>query len=353
MMTFNYIFVIVIFFNFLKSTKRDMPSYLIDTPIPLNAYAAPTQHSFDQTDPLHVTDDAPMDDEEMQLQDMLFGTTDFLKPTHSDSSIAKKKAVESVRSKNGGDLTVQETADSFGFFIDKGPGEENNATDEDDEPEPLTKKSAWVDEDDAEISVDIKAQNRTRKLRLTEDETKVSGSVYESRLRQQFEKIYPTPSWVSKSKLESTSDDEDSETNSLFKTSHRILKDTKKARILTPEKLLVVRMKDANQMGYSKVICVACTNSLQSVIQSLQFHPTAPVLFTAGLDKTLRIFQIDGKVNSKIQSLYLKDLPIHCAKLTADGSEILMTGRRKYFYSLNIETGTTDRIYGIRGEFAL
>jgi U3 small nucleolar RNA-associated protein 18 len=85
------------------------------------------------------------------------------------------------------------------------------------------------------------------------------------------------------------------------------------------------------------------------MIQSLQFHPTAPVLLTAGLDKTLRLFQIDGKLNPKIQSVYIKDLPIYSANLTADGTEVLLSGRRPYFYSVNLETGNTDRIYGIRG----
>jgi hypothetical protein len=28
------------------------------------------------------------------------------------------------------------------------------------------------------------------------------------------------------------------------------------------------------------------------VVQSLEFHPTAPALFTAGLDKTLRLFHV-------------------------------------------------------------
>jgi len=41
------------------------------------------------------------------------------------------------------------------------------------------------------------------------------------------------------------------------------------------------RMKDANHSAPSK-----------SVVQSTAFHPTLPLLFTAGFDKTLRIFQV-------------------------------------------------------------
>lgn len=90
--------------------------------------------------------------------------------------------------------------------------------------------------------------------------------------------------------------------------------------------------------------------SIQSGVSSVHFHPTAPVLLTAGLDKTLRIFQVDGKMNSKLQSIHLKDLPIHSAKWTPDGSQIVMTGRRKYFYTLDVESGSIDRIMGVRGE---
>lgn len=90
-------------------------------------------------------------------------------------------------------------------------------------------------------------------------------------------------------------------------------------------------------------------NILQSVISSVQFHPKAPVLLTGGLDKTLRIFQVDGKENTKIQSVYFKDLPIRCSKFTSDGREVILTGRRKHFYTMDIEKGTTSRIFGIRG----
>jgi U3 small nucleolar RNA-associated protein 18 len=88
---------------------------------------------------------------------------------------------------------------------------------------------------------------------------------------------------------------------------------------------------------------------LQSIVSSVQFHPTAPVLLTGGLDKTLRIFQVDGKENLKIQSVYLKDLPIRCAKFTNDGREVIVSGRRKHFYCMDIEKGSTQRIFGIRG----
>ena len=70
---------------------------------------------------------------------------------------------------------------------------------------------------------------------------------------------------------------------------------------------------------------------------------------TGGLDKTLRIFQVDGKANDKLQSVHFKDLSIYSSKFTSDGKDIIITGRKKYFYSMDIEKGITERIYGIRG----
>ncbi|KAJ1567133.1 U3 snoRNP protein, partial [Nowakowskiella sp. JEL0078] len=91
-------------------------------------------------------------------------------------------------------------------------------------------------------------------------------------------------------------------------------------------------------MGYSK-----------SVIQSAKFHPTAPVLMTAGFDRTLRLFQIDGKINPKIQSVFIKDFPISNASFTADGKEVILTGKRKHMYIYSLEAGRFDRVFGVRG----
>lgn len=72
-------------------------------------------------------------------------------------------------------------------------------------------------------------------------------------------------------------------------------------------------------------------------------------MFSVGLDKTLRLFHIDGKDNQKVQSYFIKDMPIFSANFTPDGSEIILTGRRNYFYSLGLESGRVTRTFGIRG----
>lgn len=59
--------------------------------------------------------------------------------------------------------------------------------------------------------------------------------------------------------------------------------------------------------------------------------------------------QVDGKKNPKIQSVIFNDLQILKAEFNPSGSEIIASGRRKYFYIYNIEAGSIDRSQGIFG----
>ncbi|KAG9295388.1 hypothetical protein G9A89_013417 [Geosiphon pyriformis] len=217
-------------------------------------------------------------------------------------------------------------------------------------------KRAWVDPDDKEVSISLAKRNMLRKLRKTEDEDTISGDKFEIRLRKQHAKLHPTPGWAvlpselkkqkKRKKRARSSESESSDASEqqysdedieLLRQSHGFLQ-KEKPKFLPPEDLEVVRMRDANQKAYS-----------QSVIQSISFHPNAQVLMTAGLDKTLRLFQIDGKYNSKIQSIFLEDLPIRKASFNPSGTEIIATGRRPYFYSYNVEAGRIEKIPKIHG----
>lgn len=77
------------------------------------------------------------------------------------------------------------------------------------------------------------------------------------------------------------------------------------------------------------------------------------MLLSGGLDKTLHFFQVDGKVNPKIQSIYFQDMPIYSAEFSADGKEVIASGRRKFFYSVNMEQGQVEKISQIQGEISI
>ncbi|KAG0261870.1 U3 small nucleolar RNA-associated protein 18 [Mortierella polycephala] len=213
-------------------------------------------------------------------------------------------------------------------------------------------KPAWVDADDKTLTISLKSANRLKKLRKEEAEDVVNGVDYEQRLRRQFEKVYPVPNWAqpresrkrrrgaagADSDSEYSDEEQEQEDNSLVMSSKGFLEKSTKLRILSPESISVTRVKNANQLGYSK-----------SVVQSVEFHPNSQMLLTAGFDRTLRLFQVDGKLNQLIQSVFYKDMPIYKAAFSAEGSAVVASGRRKYFYTYDIEKGKVDKSQGIYG----
>lgn len=108
--------------------------------------------------------------------------------------------------------------------------------------------------------------------------------------------------------------------------------------VLPQGTLEIVRLKDANQHAPSN-----------AVIQSVQFHPNGQLLLTAGLDKTLHLFQVDGTTNAKVENVYVKDLPVLDAKFTVGGSRVVLSGPRSYFFSYDLEAGRITKIPGLSG----
>ncbi|KAJ2156096.1 U3 snoRNP protein [Coemansia sp. RSA 552] len=208
------------------------------------------------------------------------------------------------------------------------PGSETGSEDEE-------AAAAWEDDGMDQATVKLKAKSRTRKLRAEEGENKVSGSEYERRLREQFEKIHPVPQWA-----ETTEEGVEARPGeSLLQTSASLVA---RSRAALPAGILdISRTRNANQQGLS-----------QAVVRSVQFHPTASVVLTAGMDKTLRLFEVDGKENQKVQSVFFKDLPITTAQFTRAGAEIVATGRRGFYYSVDVQRGTAMRVNGIPGHRA-
>jgi U3 small nucleolar RNA-associated protein 18 len=63
-------------------------------------------------------------------------------------------------------------------------------------------------------------------------------------------------------------------------------------------------------------------------------------MLTAGLTQKLTLFQIDGKKNAKIQSIFIEKFPILAAHFTKQtGDEIIMGSRHKAFYVYDMHSG--------------
>lgn len=80
---------------------------------------------------------------------------------------------------------------------------------------------------------------------------------------------------------------------------------------------------------------------------------------------------MDGAKNPKIQSIFIKDMAIRTALFTPDGqqvgkprlllarsvwdpmlpsAQVIISGRRKYYYSYDVLSGKVHMIHGIQGE---
>ncbi|KAL2613808.1 hypothetical protein R1flu_025500 [Riccia fluitans] len=213
------------------------------------------------------------------------------------------------------------------------------------------KKPVWEDEEEAKAVIKISGASRLMKLRKEQGEEVISGEDYVSRLRAQHQVLNKDTSWAelpSEKKarkdelvglgLGSESDTEEAEGDGELLDDHLTLVNgddlVVKSKTRLPHGLIEVsRMRDANSEEPSS-----------AVIQSVQFHRNAQILLTAGFDKRLRLFQIDGKRNPKLQSIFLDDFPIHKASFVPDGSKIVASSRRKHYMIYDLEGGRVQRM---------
>jgi U3 small nucleolar RNA-associated protein 18 len=208
--------------------------------------------------------------------------------------------------------------------------------------------SAWVDEDDATVRVDISnGASRLRKLRRLKAEQTISGTELSDRLRAQFSATNAGAAWGKNleggdAEAKAEADDDAAygggDADEIFRTTAPLVASSEAGGPLPASLLDVKRDPDGNEAERSK-----------AVIQAVDFHPNGQIMLTAGFDKTLRFFRIDGARNPKLQAVHLRALPIFAAAFTDSGREVIASGRRKYFYTYDLEHGAVRKISHITG----
>jgi len=231
-----------------------------------------------------------------------------------DDKEAEELAPTSARS-GGDDSDADDTAPAHG----KSPSADK------------TKRAVWCDDDDDNVRIDLSGKDRLRKLRKSEDETAVTGPQFAERVRERATVMSNAVTWATRKKSR-----KEEEGQALLRSGAPLT--GKRSSMLPAAALEVERLKDANFQDVS-----------DSVVQSVRFHPNSQLLLTASLDKRLKIFQIDGKNNSKVQGVHFEDLPIQYAEFSADGSEVLVSGRRKFFYVYNLAGASVSKVQGVLG----
>ncbi|XP_060667518.1 U3 small nucleolar RNA-associated protein 18 homolog [Ziziphus jujuba] len=209
------------------------------------------------------------------------------------------------------------------------------------------RKPVWVDDEEERTNVNIGKVNRLRKLRKEEDEGVIPGPEYVARLRAQHAKLNPGTEWAQLDLragggryYDCESSDEENgavlargyeDVDELLRTNEDLV--VKSSVKLLPGLLECSRLMDANVHEPSN-----------GPINSVQFHRNTQLLLAAGLDRRLRFFQIDGRRNAKIQSVFLDDCPIRKASFLPDGSQVILSGRRNFFYSFDLVQAKVDKI---------
>ena len=248
----------------------------------------------------------------------------------------------------------------------------------------------WIDSEDERIVISLASNPRLRKLRLTETEDLINGNEYTKRLRQQFQRLHPTPKWAKQlsyrasrrkerrcrsgsssnsgaSESDAASDDSQMSISSsttstrpltsflhstsglLHSSSPSSNRHPANKRKLLPSSISVHRLKD-----------IGATQP--SLISSLEFHPIHPLLLSSGPAALMSLHHISPSPstpnpNPLVTSLHLRGVPLTTSTfLRPTGDKIYCSGRRRYFHIWDLPSGKTEKIshalgIGVRKEF--
>ena len=96
----------------------------------------------------------------------------------------------------------------------------------------------------------------------------------------------------------------------------------------------------------------ATTHAEGTVIRATEFHPSATVALVAGLNGTASLFQVDGKMNPKMQTVNFQDFPVKTAHFSADGNEFLVGSQHfPHFFAYDMLAGKSTKITVSRKHF--
>ncbi|KFP25571.1 U3 small nucleolar RNA-associated protein 18, partial [Colius striatus] len=205
----------------------------------------------------------------------------------------------------------------------------------------LSKKPAWVDEDDeAEEQVDMTHRYRKDFMKSDAEKT-LTKKKLKRRLEEQFQRAMGgVPAWADlenrkKSKRTSSDSDSDEDDDLLCRTGNFVANSES-----LPRGILKMRTcLPANQERFA-----------DGKLATVQFHPSAQVVMTAGHDRSVSLFQVDGIRNPKIQSIYLESFPIYKACFSVDGEQVIATGtHHKMFFVYDMMSGSIVPIQRVRG----
>jgi U3 small nucleolar RNA-associated protein 18 len=166
---------------------------------------------------------------------------------------------------------------------------------------------------------------------------------------KRFESINPIPQWAATARRkrrrhEMELDDSNSDAlEGLLNSTTGIARSI--SRLALPKGMVdIERLRDANQ-----------ASKTEGDVKTVQFHPSpvASVMLSAGGDRRLKLYTVDGHTNPLLQTVHIPSLPISAASFHPSGSHILLTGPRPFFFQYDLQSGVcTKSPRGLWGTFS-
>ncbi|CAF0906716.1 unnamed protein product [Adineta ricciae] len=193
-----------------------------------------------------------------------------------------------------------------------------------------SKKPAWIDSE--EVTEEIVREPNFNQIQ-PKKRRKITTGEYETKLKVEYERVMGRPSWAEKL-LNKKAEDDDSDEELFRRTGNYLTK--------------------SNVLRAGTIDCLRCSDFKHDVahsklLRSVEFHPTAKILLTAGRSQYLNLYQVDGKKNERIHSLFFERYSIDSTHFTKDGNQIIVTGDRNFFKVYDMIEGKISQIPMMRG----
>lgn len=215
-------------------------------------------------------------------------------------------------------------------------------------------ESPKKEETKEKLTINLNKTNKLRKLKKEIGESNITSEEYELRIRDHYNNMNNIKNndlykWAEDEENEDANTNDISGANQEGDDLENLLRTNKS--ILNENKILT----NSNNLKYQPCPQVTKLPGYQhiSIMSTINFHPNKKeILLTSGLDKKLKIFNINYEDNfsSKlVKTINTLDIPIFSVKFISN-EDIIITGRRKHYYLYNIEN---QHLSIIEGNFAL
>jgi len=224
-------------------------------------------------------------------------------------------------------------------------------------------QSAWADPEDEELVINAKQNRKLRHLRQNFDEDELNAAEFIKRQRKHYKQTIGVDDDWTKPPTQSDDEEDDEEQQDKEAEDDDISNDKKQTQKknkleIFQRSVRMTAIKDGqienNEIKISELGAINSKHKHNSVITVCEFDIEGKLLMTAGLDKTVCLYSMEGTKNELLKRIFIKDLPIRCARFigsssSGDDSEIIMTGRRYFLYSFNLMSFQLNRISKLVG----